>query len=260
MIRPGLCSVSFRELSVQQVAGLAADAELRCLEWGSDVHVPAGDLSAARFAREVTQAAGLEVSGYGSYLRCVGSAETASAEASALLASAEELGAPRLRVWAGTQGSRETSAEDRRMIVARLRETARCAAEAGMELGLEWHGGTLTDEIGSTLQLLEEIGHPAVRTYWQPHQDQPRREAVADLRTALPHVSTVHVFSWWPAAHRQPLAQRAELWRDAFEILQADGRDHDALLEFVPGDDPALLRREADTLYELLPATLEEPA
>ncbi|MFC7374990.1 MULTISPECIES: sugar phosphate isomerase/epimerase family protein [unclassified Brachybacterium] len=252
MIRSGLCSVSFRDLSVGQVADLAADAGLHCIEWGSDVHVPAGDVAAARSARKATRAAGLEVASYGSYLRCDGTADSVAEEAAALLDSARELGAPRVRIWAGRRGSRETSPEQRRMLVSRIRETAVAAADADVELGLEWHGGTLTDEIDSTLQLLNEVDHPAVRTYWQPHQDQPRAAAIRDLRTSLPHVSTLHVFSWWPAARRLPLAERAELWRDAFEIVRVHDRDHDALLEFVPGDDPASLAREAETLHALL--------
>jgi hypothetical protein len=57
----------------------------------------------------------------------------------------------------------------------------------------------------------------------------------------------VHVFSWWPRAERHPLAARSALWREALALAG----DVDALLEFVPGDDPAVLAREAATLREL---------
>ena len=40
MIRPGLCSVTFRELDAERVVELAAEAGLACVEWAGDVHVP----------------------------------------------------------------------------------------------------------------------------------------------------------------------------------------------------------------------------
>ncbi|MGO3210135.1 MAG: sugar phosphate isomerase/epimerase family protein, partial [Brachybacterium sp.] len=116
------------------------------------------------------------------------------------------------------------------------------------------NGRTLTDEIGSTLRLLEEIDRATVLSYWQPHQGMATPEALETLREVLPRTSTIHVFSWWPTNERLPLSQRAELWRDAFAILATEGSDRDALLEFVPADDPSLLGREADTLRQLIEA------
>ena len=45
MIRPGLCSVTFRALDVPAVVRLAAEAGLERIEWAGDVHVPPGDLA-----------------------------------------------------------------------------------------------------------------------------------------------------------------------------------------------------------------------
>ena len=38
------------------------------------------------------------------------------------------------------------------------------------------------------------------------------------------------------------------------EVRHVDGTDRDALLEFVPEDDPEVLHREADTLRTLITA------
>src|SRR5699024_9435729 len=54
MIRPGLCSVTFRGLEVDRVVDLAADAALACIEWAGDAHVPPGDTVAAERARACT--------------------------------------------------------------------------------------------------------------------------------------------------------------------------------------------------------------
>lgn len=252
MIRPGLCSVTFRGLEVGRVVELAAVAGLECIEWAGDAHVPPGDTVAATRARELTEQAGLAVASYGSYLRFEGPDEEFSTEAEAVIAAALILGAPRIRVWAGSAGSADTGARDRARIVSRLQAFTDRAAEHDLEVGLEFHGRTLTDEIGSTLRLLQEAGRSTLRSYWQPHQDMPAAEAVDTLRAVLPQASTIHVFSWWPGAQRLPLTERAGLWREVFGVLAAEGSDRDALLEFTPGDDPAALPHEAATLRSLI--------
>ncbi|MGB3374337.1 MAG: sugar phosphate isomerase/epimerase, partial [Microbacterium sp.] len=61
--------------------------------------------------------------------------------------------------------------------------------------------------------------------------------------------SAVHVFSWWPRAERLRLHERDALWRALFAAASAvPAPPRDALLEFVPDDDPALLVAEAATL------------
>ena len=255
MIRPGLCSVTFRDHSPAAVVELAAAAGLEAVEWGGDVHVPPGDAERAAEVRALTEQAGLAVASFGSYLRFDAAEEDEDPrQVEAVLTAARALGAPRIRVWAGSQGSAETSPADRALIVRRLARAAERAAEHGIELGLEFHGGTLTDEIGSTLRLLDEVRRTNVLTDWPPHQDMPVEPALDTRRRARPRTSTIHVFSWWPGHERLPLAERSDLWEPAFAILAANGVDHDALLEFVPGDDPALLPREADTLRTLITA------
>jgi hypothetical protein len=228
----GLCSVTLRACSIEEVVAIAADAGLECIEWGADVHVAPGDLDAARRAREATVRAGLRVASYGSYWRCAGPFEP-------VLASARELGAPRVRIWAGDTGSREATPAQREAIVAAARAAAR-----QIPLGFEFHGGTLTDDLDSTLDLIVATGVPA---YWQPPQDMPDAEALDALRR-LPDVPAVHVFSWWPGSTRLRLRERADLWRAVFRTFTAG----DALLEFVPGDDPALVAEEAEACRALL--------
>ena len=40
VFKPGLCSVSFRENSPEEILQAMADAGLWYIEWGSDVHAP----------------------------------------------------------------------------------------------------------------------------------------------------------------------------------------------------------------------------
>lgn len=252
--RLGLCSVTFRQLPAAEVAALAGGAGLDIVEWGADVHAPPEDLAAVREVARLTADHGLTTSSYGSYFRA-----TPGEDFRPVAAAAMALGAGRVRVWAGTDGSTQADAGTRRSVADALRAAGAVAADHGVELALEYHKGTLTDTAASTLDLLDAVGRTDVRTYWQPPEDMPDDEAVADLRRVLDRVSGVHVFSWWPGNTRHRLARRADLWRQVFAVLHARGGTTDALLEFVPGDDPALLPREAHVLRALA-AGAEEPA
>ncbi len=241
--RMGLCSVTYRALSVDRVAGLAEDAGLSLIEWGTDVHAPPSDEQALRAVRDRTAEAGLTTCSCGSYWRAGHHDSAAFAE---LAAAAVTLGAPRIRVWAGTEGSE--SVRDRSTVVGSLREACEIAEGHGLRVALEFHSGTLTDTPESTVRLLDEVGHDALATYWQPPVDQPDDIALAGLRMVLDRVAALHVFSWWPGQNRLPLAAREHLWRAALALVPPV----DLLLEFVPGDDPAALSREAATLRSWL--------
>ncbi|MEU3460411.1 TIM barrel protein [Streptomyces sp. NPDC006733] len=241
--RLGLCSVTFRRLPAAEVARRAAAAGLEVIEWGADVHAPAAEPRTVRAVREVSDRHGLACCSYGSYFRAT-PAELAAFPAVAR--AAVLLGAPRVRVWAGSTGSASTSPEQRQATVHCLREAARIAADHGLELAPEFHGNTLTDTVASTIQLLDEVGADNVCTYWQPPLDIPAEQALAGLVQLGDRVTAVHVFSWWPGNQRLPLADRGYLWATALSLLA--GRGVEALLEFVPGDDPAVLTREVGTL------------
>lgn len=246
MIRPGLVSVTFRQLAVREIVLLAASCGLDGIEWGGDVHVT--NLSAAREARRMTEDAGLSVAAFGSYWR----AEDAD-DFETVREIGTALGAPTLRVWAGTKGSREVGGEDERQRTADvLRCACELAAEAGMTLSLEYHGGTLTDELRSALRLAQSIDHPALRLYWQPVPGRDPSIRSSEVRALLAYLSNLHVFHWVleeGRVQRRPLAEGEAEWT---EILRLAHGPRYALMEFLPNDDPRLLMREATTLRRWL--------
>ncbi|WJK35371.1 TIM barrel protein [Solwaraspora sp. WMMA2065] len=248
-IHSGMCSVTLRQQPASAVLDVAARAGLRRVEWGADVHVPPGDTRTATSVRDAGLDRGVGVASYGSYFRAGSDPDE---DFPAVLASAVALGAPRIRIWAGTLGSAQASADERRAVVTATRAAAHLAADAGVTLAFEYHSGTLTDTAESTLRLLADVDHPAVRTYWQPPLDLPDAAAVDDLRQVMPWVDAVHVFSWWPGYQRLPLTARDRLWRDVLAELRGTGRDFDTLLEFVIDDDPDRVAIEAATLTRLI--------
>jgi sugar phosphate isomerase/epimerase len=249
LIRPGICSVTLRRAGTDEVIEVAARAGLAAIEWGADTHVPPGDVRRAEEVRRATEQAGLAVASYGSYFlrRPDGDPEFAP-----VLASAQALGAPRIRIWAGWSGGTGATAAHRDALLRAVRAAAGQAERTGVELAFEFHGGTLTDTADGTMALLADLGGTGVRTYWQPPVRMADDEALAGLDLIVDQVSAVHVFSWWPERERLPLDARAELWRRVFGRLRAQRRPFDALLEFVPGDDPAAVVRDAAVLRGLL--------
>jgi hypothetical protein len=233
---------------VRQVLEVVASSGLACVEWGGDVHVPPGDTKAAAVARAVGLDMGVRVASYGSYFRA-GPHDVD--DFASVLATAVALGAPRVRIWAGDAGSTTASADERRYVAAVARAVADQASDAGIQLAFEYHGGTLTDSAASTLSLLSDVGHPGVRTYWQPGVGVPDAEAVRSLEQVLPWVAAVHVFSWWPCDERLPLQAREPLWRSVFDVLRTTGQPYDALLEFVRDDDATQVGTDATVLARL---------
>jgi 3-dehydroshikimate dehydratase len=247
----GICSVTFRALDAGEVARRTAEAGLRLVEWGSDRHAPPDDPGALLRVRDRTAELGLTTCSYGSYFEA-GSHDwrdfTAIADAAAML------GTDRVRVWAGTRGSAQTGARERGTVVDTLRRVAGIAADRGLGIALEYHGGSLTDTPESTLRLLDEIGLANVSTYWQAPLGMAEDEALSGLDRLAERVSAVHVFSWWPDTTRRPLSARESLWTRAFGLLRARGLAPDILLEFVPDDDPDVLPGEAATLARFVGA------
>ena len=240
----GMCSVTLRGCGVEEVVATASAAGLAGIEWGTDVHVP--DLAAAAHARTATAAAGLSVLSLGSYYRA-----GSFGDFDAVLALAVELGAPRIRIWAGSTSSAQTDEAGWNAIVEDSRRVAALAAERNISIAFEYHGGTLTDTPETTVQLLDLVDLPNVATYWQPAPGLTDQQALASLHAVLDRVVGVHVFSWWPHSERMPLTSRQQLWRVVSDVLRCGGQDVDVMLEFVADDDHANVISDASYLNYL---------
>ena len=229
----------------------AAAAGLEGIEWGADVHVPAGDRRAVRHAVASCTAAGVEIPSYGSYVQ----PDTVAAEVDAVMATAADLGAEVVRIWTPFGVQPGGDAEQRREIVAGVARVATAAARRNLAVALEFHGWTLTHTAASAVQLLREVDAPNLFTYWQPvywveELADDVNGQLAELGAVLPDLAHVHVY-WWRGLDRHPLADGAEIVRPALDLAASEGRwpgERYAFLEFVTDDDPANLITDAKTL------------
>lgn len=239
----GLVSITFRELAPDRIIELVAEAGLDGIEWGGDVHAPHGDVAVARDLGDRTRDAGLRVLAYGSYYR-LGQSDNPPFDD--VIQSAEALGADLVRIWAGRGKFADFIDDDRRRIADEARQVADRAADAGLTLAFEYHRNTLTETAESTRALLEAVDRRNVKTLWQPNPQISVDENEAALRTVLPWLVNLHVFSWDEAGTRLPLAAGAAWW--ARYLAAARDRAHAGLIEFVAEASPEQFLRDARTL------------
>ena len=256
MLKLGLVSVTFRALSPREIVRACLNCQLAGIEWGADVHVPPGAIGNAREVGRWTRDAGLDIVAYGSYYRCEGG------DFAPILEAALALNAPRIRVWAGSVDARAAKVEDWARIGDDLARIAAMAAREDIQIALEFHGGTLNASGASARQLLETArgAAPDLKSLWQPLRRGPNfdariQENLDDLRAVAPFLGHVHVYQWADDAsgqtRRLSLRMSAQ-WRAYIEALARIGEMRWLLLEFVPGDDPAILAREAAALRALI--------
>ncbi len=247
MIRTGLCSVTFRKLAPSAIVVLAKRGQLDAIEWGGDVHVPHGDVKAARTIRRMMCDEGLEIPSYGSYYR-MGQAQERFED---VVSSALILGAPVIRVWAGTIGSPQATGATWGSVIEDSRRCAAMAQSEGLRIAFEYHGNTLTDTDEAAIRLLTDVNHPAVNCYWQMRDStMSLSEHLDSLRSILPWLEHVHVQATRDG-QRVPLETQAGTWQRILGVAASTGRDHTTRLEFVRDDSPEQFLADAAMLRSL---------
>jgi 3-dehydroshikimate dehydratase len=225
---------------------LCKETGLMLIEWGADVHAPAGDRAAAEDVRTLTESAGIQTSCYGSYWRA-----EEDAPFQPVLQSAIALGAPRIRIWAGAKSSERTSDIEWAEIRDRILSASDQAGAQGIGLTLEIHPNTLTDYPQPALRLLTAL-EKGVSAHWQPSPHLNPEQNFDFLRVIAPFISGFHVFHWLAKqgdVDRRPLAEGVKDWQHFLSL--APPGDHPLMLEFVRGDDPNQLRDDAAALHQL---------
>lgn len=250
MNKGGLCSVTFRELSVNEIIKLVREADLDGIEWGGDVHVPPGDIGKAKEVASLTKEAGLDVVSYGSYYR-VGISNDISFET--ILKTAVHLTAPSIRVWAGRLGSDEVDDIYRKNVVEDGQRIAELAKKYNITIHFEYHGRTLTDTPESAVALMKDINHTNAKLYWQPAVGEAVDKRLKSIEKVRPWLSHIHVFHW-DELEKLPLSQGINEWQQYIEFInqsKGTGIRH-FLMEFVKDNNPKQFLEDAKTLKKLL--------
>jgi 3-dehydroshikimate dehydratase len=250
MIKPGLCSITFRKHSPDEVISLVVETGLVGIEWGSDVHVPPGDLQTARAVGRQTRDAGLAVAGYGSYWFAFDKKPQPD-DYTPLLETAIALGAPVIRIWAGSLHL-EKSTGYFQTVVEQSRCFAEAASQANIKVAYEYHPGTFTETLEETQKLLTAVDHPNLYTYWQPPHGSGLDQRLAELKALQNRLLNLHVFHWdyigAPPFPRLPLEEGSTLWKPCLAAADLPDTNRFALIEFVRDDCPEQFMKDAVTL------------
>lgn len=189
-----ICSISFRHhlISLDELASFARAERFQGIElWGAHAK---NLVDQPEYGATWLSHYGLYVPMLSDYLPLEAPAEQLWAKLDALSRLARHWGARKLRTFAGRRSSTEASREERAHVVKRLRGACQRVAEQGQVLLVETHPRTLADTTDSTLRLLAEVNHPALRINFDVlHVWEGGDDPTSSLARLLPHVAHFHL-------------------------------------------------------------------
>ncbi len=243
----GVCSISFRGHTAEEIIAAVKAAGLDGIEWGSDVHVRPDDPDNAWRVRRMMDAAGLVTLSYGTYF---GIQELSMDGLAEHIHTADILGTDVLRIWPPRGRRSQIPEEDYEKFVAFARRAAAIAKAGGKTLCLERHPHMLTESAEEALEFLRDVGADNLQMYWQPDQFVEDAVNLASARRLADTVQRLHVF-YWRGETRYPLEEGVALWREYAKAFR-DRPDAAWLLEFMHDDRLSSLSASAAALREIL--------
>lgn len=252
MIKSGVCSITFGERNPAEIISLVKTAGIEAIEWASDPHVKPGDVETAKEVRAMCDAAGVEISSYGSYYRLGMNHDIAP-----YFESAKALGVNQMRIWAGPASSAYTTEAGREFLVREAQEISRKAAEYGICISTECHSGTLTDCPESLLSFMREVGEANFCSYWQAllHITEEKQLPFLKQLYSTGKLTNIHVYRFDDALfHKKQirLSEGYDEWIERLEILRGDEKLRYAMIEFVCDGKDETFIEDAKVLREIL--------
>lgn len=250
MLQVGLVSVTFRTSTPADIVRVAVQAELVGIEWSGDTHVPEGNVEIAQTVGNMTRDAGLQAVSYGSYYR-VGCSTMNAVSFDKVLDTAQALGAPNVRVFAGNMASRSARDHVWASVIADAQRCADLAKARDITLAFEFQANTMNDTSESSATLHDKIDRDNVYSYWQPDGRLLPADRLIGLKHLRDWLLHIHVFQWIDG-RRWPLEEGEYEWERYISAISSSKRNHMALMEFVQDDLPANLIRDVKFLKGII--------
>lgn len=284
-----VCTISFRHqlISLEEIATWAKAKQFDAIElWGAHaknlVDMPDCD---REYNRDWLSAQNLSVSMVSDYLPLDGDLDKAVASTQLLCQLTQSWGAKKLRTFSGNKPSADVSAPERQAMTQRLKQLCQIVADHGLQLVVETHPNTLADTLESTLQLIDEVDHPALRInfdvihVWEMGSDPIK--ALKSLQPLIVHLhlknisdkKLLNVFApgniYAPAGSREgitPLFEGAYDFKEFLRVVMSQSQlpwqDMDASLEWfgpkvlstLASDSRELIALQADYANLLTPS------
>lgn len=250
MIKTGVTTVTFRKLPFGEVLKLLRRTDIDGVEWGVCAeHFSVEDKAALCAIKEFCAEQQLEVFSLATYCDLSNAEEFAG-----LVAAAEAIGAPVMRVWAGKTCRSGISDGEYAAICARARELCGCAKEKNVRIGLEFHPNTLTNTAAEAIEFLKDVASDNLYLYWQPNEYLTHEENLNELKMVLPYLcGNIHVHNYHVEERAfYPLCDMQSQLTDYVRILQQTGREYHLIIEFVRDHRPEHFVQDALFLRELV--------
>ena len=247
-MKTGLCSVSFRGLSVEEIVEAVKAAGLDGIEWGGDVHVPHGDVEKAKYVAKLMADADLETLSYGTYYY---PGDHVVENFKGVIDCALALGTKIIRVWAGSKELCTVTDEYRAKIIADTRAICDMAKPYGLTVAYEYHGWTLTETLESALQSYKEVNKENFRLYWQPSIFIGCEENVEALKAVMPYCCNLHMFYWNDKYERKTLEEGKADVKAYLDLANTNPEIYGVMLEFILDDSIEQMKKDAALLNEL---------
>ncbi|MFI3226364.1 MAG: TIM barrel protein [Clostridia bacterium] len=250
MIYPALVSITFRQLTVEEIIALCVENGIKAVEWGSDVHVPEGDIETAKYVKKLSDENGIKTASYASYY-ILGKNEDYKTEFAKHIACAKELGTKTIRLWAMREASQDVCQERLVKIYEEANAIADMAEKDGITISYEFHHVTLTDTLESTLKLLENA--PKTCSHWQRPIGMCEEECFEQIKALKDKIRNLHVNNRQDDGQYHALENIRGQWlRYLTELSTRDGEDIYACVEFVRDKKVEQFIDDAKTLNSIL--------
>lgn len=249
----GLTSVTFRNLTYQEILHYCKECELTCIEWGSDIHVPQTNLQYAEIIRNASEQADIRISSYGSYYSLCTHDNWVDAFLP-YLKTAAVLNAPIIRIWSGSKSFCEASQEYYCRAVKETQELCDMAADYQITIAFEYHDHSLSDTGKNAVKIAKDINRDNFGLYYQYDSHVTFDENISSLREMLPYVKMVHVA--FNDFERNALfldeGNGVILWTRIVRMLQSAHSQADLLFEFLKEASMTGLKRQTRVMKKLL--------
>lgn len=158
-----ICTISFRHqlISIDELANWAQANHFHALElWGIHAKNLADN---GAYNKDWIQKMGLRISMLSDYLPLSGDIDHLQERVNELARLTRHWGAGKLRTFAGSKGSFETSSKEQQFLVSRLQQVCDWLSHHHLDLIIEVHPQTFADTVESTELLLREVDRPNIK-------------------------------------------------------------------------------------------------
>ena len=238
----GLCSVTFRKKSVEQVVEIAKKAGVSSIEWGADVHIKTPE--DAQKAKILCNDAGIVISSYGSYINSADYDESKWIETCKI---AKEMGASSVRIWLGNKNSEETDENEYELLIKNTKKMCTVADDCGLFVCPECHDNTFNNNTDAFLKICEDINKENFKTYFQSRYFRMEYDLDRIERT-YQYIRDVHV-SYRDLKREQYFRKKRPDYLDVLlKKLRAMKFDGMVMIEFVRYNSEKQLLSDAEKL------------